>query len=629
VLPLNSITPLKALQKTLKEAQKDMEEIGLPEGTEGNTVAKQQSQLQHLLDELISTEKSYFRDLEMMMNRYMYPTLEQTFLSPSEKKLVAETPPRLLSFQHTFTTKMVDAVDHPKQEYIEAAIAAAAGMTVPVPRKKTKSTSSVDLDSSVIEESMYDTLEIVRGWEQPVVHTLNRPHKVVAGSIGSPNDSTPAASEDVTAHHQTEDGGRDGNSAPRTPSKRHKLAASRTAKRQSLYHELEMVGEGHASASGLNSATDDNDVAEGGVGVGGGPRDSTIALALNAFIDPAKAEQSGHAPALKAAKVWMGKAGKQLTATHAHTADAWLAASLQQIGELFKSMLTDIKVYADYVAWHMAGSKLLVSTTNKELLAFVAKQNPSGSVVNGLGSYLIKPIQRVLKYPLLLKKMCEECAKVDKNKTTAENGSKTLMFGAAKDALMSALNGMQSLAATINEVTRRTEKFGGLMQAAIPSFLLGKEMGAVKVHNTVTWLNSDHSKKPEVVEMLVFPGMVVFFGGLSKAQLKKEGARGDTHFVLRILPSASLELPGAAWANFTLSSSLKKLTEQSPKTTWALVKQEQATRSNRAEEKFFLVSNNAEEMEAATRAIKEVIAEKLPPPAVYEDAASTNAGAAN
>ena len=96
-----------------------------------------------------------------------------------------------------------------------------------------------------------------------------------------------------------------------------------------------------------------------------------------------------------------------------------------------------------------------VQTDNQKLLEFLIKQNTAKSVIHSLGSYLLKPIQRVLKYPLLLKKMCEECTK-DRDGT----GNTAIIFEGANHALLGAFKVMSELAGTINEVTRRTEQFG-------------------------------------------------------------------------------------------------------------------------------------------------------------------------
>ena len=137
---------------------------------------------------------------------------------------------------------------------------------------------------------------------------------------------------------------------------------------QSLYLELDMLP------------------TDAPVGVGGTPclasparTSAAAALAVAAFAEGAGLRPAalaaahttatssngggGHSAASKAANKWVrGALGRSPEAPKlaVDMAEAWLAASLQRVGELFKEMAEGFKVYADYVAWHMAGSKLLV-----------------------------------------------------------------------------------------------------------------------------------------------------------------------------------------------------------------------------------------------------------------------------
>lgn len=637
---------LEAIEQRLAKGRGEIQEIGVPEnvdGSNGGPPHKKQSQLQHLLDELLTTEKSYFRDLMMMTNKFLEPLQNQDFLSRREKKLCAETPPRLLSFQRTFTERMVAAAENPPAEYIAEAMhafqsqddgdgdddgndeednyvdiadvdggqstsgvlggraggggagggaggAAAARQNGRSTKSKTKakrhhSTVSVDLENSMIEESMYDTLEIIKSWDRPEVQT----------------DSSlyPGPDQQHGVHQDAGISG--GGGMLRRPT------ADRADRVQSLYMELDMVqGDPFPPSSPPGQ---------------GSSMSAAAAMAVRGFAAGVGARPPSivaEASVSKAAGKWVkGALGRRL-APEVHAPETRLAASLQLIGELFKELAAGFRVYADYVAWHMAGSKLLVQTENQELVAFLSKQNTANSVVTNLSSYLLKPIQRVLKYPLLLKKMCEECTK-DRDST----GNTVVIFENANHALLGAFKVMSELAGTINEVTRRTERFGPLLQRAIPGFEIGRAMGGLMVHaKDMTWLNPSDSKKSEAVELLIFPAMVVMFGVLSSKQSKKSGGR--LHILHRIIPSTTMEMPPAGATMAQAPGHLQKLPVQDLEKTWVLVRRKHQLLK---EEKYFLVSDSAEDKQAAADAVRTVIKHKLTPPAVYEDASASSATA--
>lgn len=57
------------------------------------------------------------------------------------------------------------------------------------------------------------------------------------------------------------------------------------------------------------------------------------------------------------------------------------------------------------------------------------QKRSSGQIAQSLESYLIRPIQRVLKYPLLLGQMKALCAKGTTNSTKLEDALKELEKG--------------------------------------------------------------------------------------------------------------------------------------------------------------------------------------------------------
>ena len=80
------------------------------------------------------------------------------------------------------------------------------------------------------------------------------------------------------------------------------------------------------------------------------------------------------------------------------------------------------------------------------------ERNPDQEHSKSLESYLIKPIQRVLKYPLLLREIC--AIVVDQS---AEN----------EPALTAALRAMENVAEHINDMKRIHEEYGPIFEMLI------------------------------------------------------------------------------------------------------------------------------------------------------------------
>ena len=70
---------------------------------------------------------------------------------------------------------------------------------------------------------------------------------------------------------------------------------------------------------------------------------------------------------------------------------------------------------------------------------------------------------------------------------------------------------MGELALQINEATRLTERFSKLLQDKLPGFEVGVEIGSVRFHGSVMWLNAPGKRGTEEVYLVVFASMVVLF----------------------------------------------------------------------------------------------------------------------
>lgn len=76
-----------------------------------------------------------------------------------------------------------------------------------------------------------------------------------------------------------------------------------------------------------------------------------------------------------------------------------------QIAQAFEGNIDGFRAYSDCCANYSTALEVLGSGQNVELQAFLDARNPSCELSSAVQSYLIKPVQRILKYPLLLREM--------------------------------------------------------------------------------------------------------------------------------------------------------------------------------------------------------------------------------
>ncbi|XP_039488484.1 protein still life, isoform SIF type 1 isoform X13 [Drosophila santomea] len=117
------------------------------------------------------------------------------------------------------------------------------------------------------------------------------------------------------------------------------------------------------------------------------------------------------------------------------------------IGSAFLYYVNHFKLYSSFCASHSKAQKVLhPNEGNHALQEFLAARNPKQQHSSTLESYLIKPIQRILKYPLLLQQM--------RNLTDTRADEHV--------HLCEALKGMEKVAEHINEMQRIHEEYGAI-----------------------------------------------------------------------------------------------------------------------------------------------------------------------
>ncbi|XP_075232912.1 guanine nucleotide exchange factor still life isoform X2 [Lycorma delicatula] len=120
---------------------------------------------------------------------------------------------------------------------------------------------------------------------------------------------------------------------------------------------------------------------------------------------------------------------------------------LFSVGSAFLYYVNHFKLYSSFCASHSKAQKVLhPNEGNQALQEFLSSRNPRQQHSSTLESYLIKPIQRILKYPLLLQQL--------RNLTDPQSDQHL--------HLVEALKGMEKVAEHINEMQRIHEEYGAI-----------------------------------------------------------------------------------------------------------------------------------------------------------------------
>ncbi|XP_028855883.1 T-lymphoma invasion and metastasis-inducing protein 1 isoform X2 [Denticeps clupeoides] len=192
---------------------------------------------------------------------------------------------------------------------------------------------------------------------------------------------------------------------------------------------------------------------------------------------------------------------------------------LFSLGGSFLYYADRFKIYSAFCASHTKVPKVLVKAkTDPEFKAFLDERNPKQQHSSTLESYLIKPIQRVLKYPLLLRELY--CL-------TDPDSEEHYHL----DVAMKAMN---KVASHINEMQKIHEEFGTVFDHLIAEQSGDKKdvadlsMGDLLLHTSVTWINppaflGKWKKEPQLVTF-VFKMAVVFICKDGSKQKKKLGS---------------------------------------------------------------------------------------------------------
>ncbi|XP_074674907.1 rho guanine nucleotide exchange factor TIAM2 isoform X2 [Strix aluco] len=170
---------------------------------------------------------------------------------------------------------------------------------------------------------------------------------------------------------------------------------------------------------------------------------------------------------------------------------------LFSLGGSFLYYADHFKLYSGFCANHIKVQKVLErAKTDSAFKAFLDARNPTKQHSSTLESYLIKPVQRVLKYPLLLKELV----------SLTDNESEEHYH------LTEALKAMEKVASHINEMQKIYEDYGTVFdqlvadQSGTEKEVTELSMGELLMHSIVSWLNPFPSlgKARKDLELTVF-----------------------------------------------------------------------------------------------------------------------------
>uniref|UniRef100_A0A4W5MDF2 TIAM Rac1 associated GEF 2 n=1 Tax=Hucho hucho TaxID=62062 RepID=A0A4W5MDF2_9TELE len=197
---------------------------------------------------------------------------------------------------------------------------------------------------------------------------------------------------------------------------------------------------------------------------------------------------------------------------------------LLSLGGSFLYYADHFKLYSGFCANHIKVQKVLErAKTDQAFKQFLEARNPTKQHSSTLESYLIKPVQRVLKYPLLLRELV--------SLTDSENE--------AHSHLTEALRAMEKVASHINEMQKIYEDYGTVFdqlvaeQSGPEKEVTEISMGEFLIHSSLKWLNPLPSlgrmrKHPELTLFVFKRAVILVYRERSKMRKKMTTSRsGD------------------------------------------------------------------------------------------------------
>ncbi|CDQ76915.1 unnamed protein product [Oncorhynchus mykiss] len=194
---------------------------------------------------------------------------------------------------------------------------------------------------------------------------------------------------------------------------------------------------------------------------------------------------------------------------------------LFSLGGSFLYYADHFKLYSGFCANHIKVQKVLGRVkTDLAFKEFLDARNPTKQHSSTLESYLIKPVQRVLKYPLLLREL------VSLTDTDSEEHYH----------LTEALKAMEKVASHINEMQKIYEDYGSVFdqlvaeQSGPEKEVTELSMGEFLMHSSVVWLNPHVSlgrmrKDPDLTVFVFKKAVILVYRESNKLKKKMTAPR--------------------------------------------------------------------------------------------------------
>ncbi|XP_028460482.1 T-lymphoma invasion and metastasis-inducing protein 2 [Perca flavescens] len=271
---------------------------------------------------------------------------------------------------------------------------------------------------------------------------------------------------------------------------------------------------------------------------------------------------------------------------------------LFSLGGSFLYYADHFKHYSGFCANHIKVQKVLErAKTDSAFKHFLEARNPTNQHSSSLESYLIKPVQRVLKYPLLLRELV--------SLTDPESPEHT--------HLTEALRAMEKVATHINEMQKIYEDYGSVFdqlaaeQSAPDRQVTEISMGEFLVHSSVLWLNPLPSlgrlrKEPELTLFVFKRAVILVYRDNSKLKKRMTGSRSadlDPFRFRWLIPVSAVQVRPA------------NITGSENQCVWELVHSRSEV-EGRPETVFQLCSSGLDTKASVLRALRVLLRERAP-----------------
>ncbi|XP_005732851.1 T-lymphoma invasion and metastasis-inducing protein 2-like isoform X1 [Pundamilia nyererei] len=268
------------------------------------------------------------------------------------------------------------------------------------------------------------------------------------------------------------------------------------------------------------------------------------------------------------------------------------------LGGSFLYYADHFKLYSGFCANHIKVQKVLErAKTDAAFKQFLEARNPTNQHSSSLESYLIKPVQRVLKYPLLLRELV--------SLTDAESPEHT--------HLTEALRAMEKVASHINEMQKIYEDYGCVFdqlaaeQSGADKQVTEISMGEFLVHSSVVWLNPLPSlgrlrKEPELTLFVFKRAVILVYRENSKLKKKMTSSRSadlDPFRFRWLIPVSAVQVRPA------------NITGSEDPCVWELVHSRSEV-EGRPETVFQLCSSGLETKASVLRALRLLLRDRAP-----------------